>query len=293
MNNSVEILQLRASWFRKIRHFFDSRGFLEVQTPILSRDTVVDRYIEPIPVKVPVQGKAPVDYWLQTSPEFCMKRLVADGADAIYEITPAFRAGENGDQHNIEFTMLEWYRVGDDYQAGMDLLDDFAQATLDVESAKRISYRQAFIDFANVDPFVDKTTDDEQLNQIFIEKIEPALSTIQSAIIYDWPASQCALANVRDDETPVAERFELYVNGIELANGYHELTDADELLRRNQQTNHFREQDGNSRLPEQSRLLDAMRAGLPACCGVALGFDRLLMVATGKKTIAEVLPWIE
>ncbi len=293
MSRSIpEILQLRAEWLGRIRRFFDSRQFLEVQTPVLSPDTVVDRYIEPIPVNVPVQGQGQVDYWLQTSPEFCLKRLLAAGAKAIYEITPAFRGGERGERHNIEFTMLEWYRVGDDYQAGMDLLDEFAVELLGCQPATRITYAEALQQFANLD-VNSSEVNDELLNQRFAEQVEPALQQLGSVIIFDWPESQAALAKLRGDDPAVAERFELFVNGIELANGYHELCDSHELLKRNQHVNQLRKMDGNRALPNESRLLDAMRTGLPACSGVALGIDRMLMVATDSKSLTDVIALIE
>ena len=251
LSSIVDSLRIRADWLSRIRRFFDSRGFLEVQTPVVSRDTVVDRYIEPIPVSVPVQGAADQQCWLQTSPEFCMKRLLAQGATAIYEITPAFRGGECGARHNIEFTMLEWYRVGDDYQAGMDLLDTFSQELLGNPPARRFTYRQVFQDFAGLDPF--DSQDQHDLNQVLSDTIEPAISEMNAVIIYDWPEDQSALAKIRSDDPPVSERFELYVRGIELANGYHELTDPDELMARNIRVNKLRAQDGSRPLRPPAR----------------------------------------
>ncbi len=303
-SNVVEILKLRASWLKKIRTFFDSRGFIEVQTPILSRDTVVDRFIDPIPVSITLQDVGTQQFWLQTSPEFGMKRLLAAGAQAIYQITPAFRAGEMGSHHNIEFTILEWYRVGDDYFAGMDLLDQFSQSLLDQPPALRMTYRDAFMQFSNIDPFAmnaDKgasvensaETWDEQLNYQMATSVEPALSDLSAVILYDWPASQAALARLRSFEEDgrsfqVAERFELYINGIELANGYHELTDPVELLQRNERVNQMRTRANKPALPNHSRLIDAMRTGLPDCSGTALGFDRMLMLVTQADHISQV-----
>ena len=308
----ISTLQQRAQLIKKIRDFFDRRGFFEVDTPVLSRDIVVDRHLHPIQVeRTQVDGvKHSGQFWLQTSPEFAMKRLVAAGAEAIYQIGHAFRAAEKGELHNPEFTMLEWYRVGDDLQAGIDLLADLTRVVFGAASVERISYRSAFQSYAQLDPFDSSIADYQrvaQRNRIQIDEfstvmdldfwrnlllsnvIEPALGHANPVIVFDWPASQSALAKTRGSDPVVAERFELYVQGTELANGYHELLDAEELLQRNQQNNRLRELDGNQALPNESRLLDAMRHGLPACSGVALGIDRLVMLALGKKTIREVM----
>ena len=289
---SIQTIQQRAVILARIRGFFDKRGFFEVQTPALSRDTVVDRYIEPLEVKVSLGGKLR-GFWLQTSPEFAMKRLLAAGARAIYQIGPAFRAAEVGDSHNVEFTMLEWYRVGDSYRQGMDLLDEFAQEILGCPPAERLTYREAFQRFCQVDPFgADPEPGHDELNLVLADHVEPQLKLLDSVILYDWPADQAALARVRNEsELAFAERFELYVRGVELANGYNELTDAAELLARNEAINADRVASGRAALPVDSRLLDAMRYGLPDCCGVALGVDRLVMLALGKSSIQEVMPF--
>ena len=302
---SIETLQQRAKIFAQVRQFFDQRDFFEVQTPVLSQDTVVDRYIEPIPVTLEIAGSSR-PYWLQTSPEFAMKRLLAAGAQAIYQLGPAFRAGEIGAKHNIEFTMLEWYRVGDTYEQGRQLLDDFSQVILQQPAAKQRTYQQLFQEHADFDPFDHRECQqaktqwerlatqtfadhDDFLNWVLAERIEPALRNCDATIIYDWPGTQAALAKTREtDFGEVAERFELYVQGMELANGYHELTSPDELLARNRRVNQQRRADGREALPEESRLLDAMRAGLPGACGVALGMDRLVMMLTGKASFSEV-----
>ncbi len=287
---SMNALRQRARLLGATRAFFDSRGFIEVQTPCLSRDVVVDRYIEPIRVELELPGERG-QFWLQTSPEFAMKRLLAAGAEAVYQLGPVFRGGEAGARHNPEFTMLEWYRMGDDYAAGMTLLDEFSQALLASPPARRISYREAFVEFGGCDPF-SSPVDGDQLNRILVERIEPALrSEVPSTIIYDWPVDQAALARIgtTDEGHAVARRFELFVEGVELANGYHELTDADELLARNIRINELRRGDSRRELPVESRLLDAMREGLPACSGVALGFDRLVMLSMGTTRIDDVL----
>lgn len=317
---SVETLQLRAKLLRRTRSFFDDRGFFEVQTPLLSADTVVDRHLDPVPVRLPsnpydLSSGRPM--WLQTSPEFAMKRLVASGADAIYQITPAFRIGETGKQHNPEFTMLEWYREGDDLSAGMNLLADFVAELLNCETAEIKTIRRVCEEYVGADLLslsadelaalaknkrisipssVDPGDWDTWFDLLFSELVQPRLGQQLPVIVHDYPASQAALAKVRrfENEPPVAERFELFYHGVELANGYNELLDADELTRRNQKVNQQRQADGKPILPESSQLLEAMhvdssQSGLPPCAGVALGFDRLVMLASGATDIREVI----
>jgi elongation factor P--(R)-beta-lysine ligase len=302
---TLDMLRRRAELLRQVRQFFDSRGFLEVETPILSHDTVVDRHLDPIPVTLfaePRQPERGSKLWLQTSPEFCMKRVLAGGATAIYQITKAFRGGpEKGPEHNPEFTIVEWYRVGDDYAAGMQLLSDLAEAILGAGSAERVTYREAFQRQVGFDPLLPGATlplpmgiepdadRDLILDDWLSSLVSPYLGPDRPVILHDYPASQAALARVRPGDPPVAERFELYFRGIELANGYHELLDPAILRERNRTNNTERFADDKYLLPEESRLLAAMDHGLPACSGCALGFDRLVMVATGTKSIQEVM----
>lgn len=309
---SWDVLRKRAALLRGVRQFFDQRGFLEVETPALSADTVVDRHLDPFWVEVaPASAAGPAQrYWLQTSPEFGMKRLLAAGATAIYQVCHAFRRAERGPLHNPEFTLVEWYRTGDSLHEGMQLLDELCQALLGRGPAERITYAAAFLQHAGLDPLV---ADDEQLRRavqrcgasiprslapddrdgwldlLLAEQVQPNLGRGRPAIVYDYPPSQAALARVRPGPPPVAERFELYVEGIELANGYHELLCAEEWRARMRRTNAWRQRDGKEPLPEESRLLQAMEAGLPPCTGCALGFDRLVMVAVGAATLDEVL----
>ncbi len=315
-------LELRATLLRRAREFFFERGFLEVETPLLSADVVIDRHLDPIEVILPEDPRQPTAgrrMWLQTSPEFAMKRLLAAGGKAIYQVTRAFRAAEIGPLHNPEFTMLEWYRVGDAMHEGMELLADLAESLLQRGPTERISYAEAFQRRLNIDPHtapIDELRgaaaadhisapaglDDDRdgwLDLLLVEAIQPDLGRGRPAILYDYPATQAALARVRGAEVwrresgvgsyAVAERFELYVDGIELANGYHELLDPAVLRIRNREGNSARARDGKRPLPEESLLLAAMDAGLPASSGVALGFDRLVMIAAGAKSIAEVL----
>ena len=310
---SLANLRLRAQLLKRLRQFFDERGFLEVETPLLSADTVVDRHLDPLRVTLfddPREPDVGRTLWLQTSPEFGMKRLLAAGAKAIYQVTRAFRGGEIGRLHNPEFTLVEWYRVGDDYHAGMTLLAELAAALLARGPVDRITYRAAFREHADIDPFDATVAElravaharssaappefaaddrDSWLNYLLNACVEPQLGQLAPTILYDYPASQSALARIRDDDPPVAERFELYSHGIELANGFHELLDANTLRNRNRHNNQERRADGKFDLPEDSRLLAAMEHGLPPCTGVALGFDRLVMLAAGATSLADVL----
>jgi lysyl-tRNA synthetase class 2 len=307
-------LRLRAELLRRAREFFGGRGFLEVETPLLSADVVVDRHLDPLSVVLPRDPRRPSEgrrLWLQTSPEFAMKRLLAAGATAIFQVAKAFRAGEQGPLHNPEFTMLEWYRAGDDYAAGMQFLSEFCQAMLGGPAPEQVSYSEAFVRFAGFEPHGATSADlekiarnsriaapaglgrdkDAWLDLLLVERVQPQLGIECPAIVYDFPASQAALAQVRRDASghEVAERFELFVRGIELANGYHELLDAEVLRARAKVANRQRQADGRPALPEESRLLAAMEHGLPPCCGVALGFDRLAMIAAGASRLEEVI----
>jgi elongation factor P--(R)-beta-lysine ligase len=321
---SLDVLRLRAELLARVRKFFTDRGFLEVETPILSADVTVDRHLDPMSTVLANDSRQPQvgrTLWLQTSPEFGMKRLLAAGATAIYQITRAFRNAEIGPLHNPEFTIVEWYRVGDNMQAGMSLLADFCQALLGTPPAERLSYADAIERHVHVNPHIATVSElaavakrlginaplqlsdsrDDWLNLLLAERVEPNLGKTTPTILYDYPASQAALAKTRQEKFSstthqtesvtysVAERFELYFHGLELANGYHELLDAGELSRRNALANVARQKDSKPALPEQSRLLAAMQAGLPACTGVALGFDRLVMLASGAKKLSEVV----
>ncbi len=312
---SNQVLVLRAQTLKKIRQFFEARDFLEVDTPLLSRDTVIDRHIDPIELSLSLNDRerfGAESFYLQTSPEFGMKRLLACGLERIFQIAHAFRLGERGERHNPEFTMIEWYRVGDDLQSGIQLLGELACDLFGSQRYQELSYREAFRRHCDIDPF---TSDCRELFQsarrlevdipvgghedrelicecLLTEVIEPQLGFEQPEIMYDYPASQAALAKVVErDGHQVAERFELYYRGVELANGYHELLDAKELRSRNQQNNALRVLDGKGPLPTESHLLAAMEHGLPACAGVALGFDRLIMLLSQSDKIDEVIPF--
>jgi lysyl-tRNA synthetase class 2 len=305
-------IELRSRVVWGLRKFFHSSGFSEVHTPVLSRDCVVDRHIDPISLPSTALAIADLNgqtYYLQTSPEFCMKRMLAAGATRIYQIAQVFRSGERGSYHNPEFTMVEWYRVGDDLDAAVELLSQLLQAIIPGCQPKRLSYRDAFLQDAGLCPLessvamlasaasqhslaVDanwSSDRDDWLNLLFSEIIQPRLGHSHPTIITDYPASQSALARLSEKDSRVAQRFELFMAGIELANGYHELLSANELAERNQIVNRQRCRDGKPTLPAESQLLEAMRAGLPACSGCALGLDRLLMVIGKAQSIDQVI----
>ncbi len=312
---SIDHLRRRAELLKSARLFFDERGFVEVQTPVLSRDTVIDRHLEPWSVhrdELKLWGFEQAVAYLQTSPEFAMKRLLASGLTAIYQIGPAFRGGERGPLHNPEFTMLEWYRVGESFEQGVLFLEELVCSLLQLEwptSSARVTYAEAFQRYvgldilsAGIDHLAEVACDrrlvesaawsddwDDWCNLLFTELVQPRLGMESPVVVSHFPASQSALAQISLADSRVAERFEIFYRGVELANGYHELLDAAELRRRNQLVNQQRLRDGKICLPEESRLLEAMDAGLPPSVGCALGWDRLVMLACRATSIDEVL----
>lgn len=321
---TLETLRIRAQILDHIRQHFRASEYLEVETPLLSHDTAVDAHLEPFAVTWAQTGEQPdSELYLQTSPEFGMKRLLASGAQAIFQICRVARRGESGRIHNPEFTMIEWYRVGDTYRDQMQFTESLVRSVLAaIDSATnseapraaaafdRHTYDQAFAQHAGrrvLDASLDELRSlaaqhalavpeslehddrDGWLNVLLSHVVEPKLGQDQPEFVYDYPASQAALARVRPGNPAVAERFELYIDGIEVCNGYDELTDADELRQRIATQNQLRIGEGRRELPRDSRLLDAMDCGLPACSGVALGFDRLLMLGMQKTTIDDVI----
>jgi elongation factor P--(R)-beta-lysine ligase len=284
----------------------------EVHTPILSHDTVIDRHIDPIVVAGAALG-LPIfrdtNFFLQTSPEFGMKRLLAAGMQHIYQISPVFRAGERGQFHNPEFTMVEWYRAGEGLSAAVEFLSELVRDVAGFESAMVETYQAVFLRLVDCDPLncglMDLTTiaqrfelnvelnwsdsRDDWLDLLFAEVIQPQLGRDRPTIVTHYPATQSALARICKDDPRTSERFELFINGVELANGYHELLDGNELEQRNRVAAAQRIADGKPALPIHNFLVDAMHAGLPACSGCALGLDRLLMTVTHADSIEEVI----
>jgi len=301
---SMPALQQRALLYQKIREFFLQRQVLEVDVPVLSEYATVDPFIDSLATSVMAKT-----HYLQTSPEFFLKRLLAAYQQDIYSLGKAFRQGERGARHNPEFTMLEWYRVGWDEQALMEEVKQLLALFLPGLSWQRVSYRALFQHHLQLDPHsatvaelkacaqqhIDSGFDTEDrhswLDLLFSHCVEPQLPTGLIGV-YDYPACQVALAQLGVDEQGhcVAKRFELYLNGLELANGYRELSDAEEQTRRFKQDQQYRQQNGLPDLPYDESLVNALKQGaFPECSGVALGVDRLLMAVMQVTDIAHVL----
>lgn len=297
----ISTLFQRAEFIKNIRAFFYSRNFLEVETPILSQHTVTDPFLASFSTD---------QFFLQTSPEYHMKRLLAAGSGPIFQITKAFRQDEAGTRHNPEFTMLEWYRPGYTHHQLMDEMDDLLILLLQTEQAIRMTYQAAFEQHLAINPLIASISElkncaethgiqlsynqidsnnmpkDTWLDLLMSHCIEPHLGKLTPVFIYNYPASQAALSVTHDN---IGERFEVYYQGIELANGFHELTDATEQRRRFEKN---LTQRRRSQLPELSLdeyFLAALENGFPASSGVALGLDRLIMLALNKKNIQEVM----
>lgn len=297
-------LRRRAELLGRTRSFFAARGVLEVETPLLASASVTDLHLASFEVPCPSRVR-----FLQTSPEFAMKRLVAAGSGAVYQICKAFRRDEAGRYHNPEFTILEWYRPGWDHHALIDEVDALLSELLGTPPGERLTYAELFESRLGIDPHREETgrlgdlaarhgievahpedVDRDSWLQLLLSRlIEPGLGRGRPAFVLDFPASQAALARLRQGDPPVAERFEVYVEGVELANGFHELADADEQLRRFEDDLARRRARGLEEVPIDGRLLAALRHGLPDSAGVALGFDRLVLLATGTERLADVL----
>lgn len=296
---SNAVLHKRAELYRSIREFFHTRNVLEVETPSISRYGVTDPHI----ASLTVTGRG----WLQTSPEFAMKRLLAAGSGCIFQICKAFRDGEAGAYHNPEFTLLEWYRIDFDDHRLMDEVEQMLVLVLGGEGSMRCSYGDLFQQRLDIDPHqasrgelkklvnqhidisspcVDK---DQCLELLFSHLLQPGLTGL--SFVHDYPASQAALARLAVDAngTTIARRFECFFNGIELANGYYELTDAEEYLHRCETDNVRRAAYGFPAMEVDARFVAAMQQSLPDCAGIALGLDRLLMLMVGASSINEVL----
>jgi lysyl-tRNA synthetase class 2 len=303
-------LKARAAILQQIRYFFIERGVLEVETPTLSAAALSSPAIDSFVTRYTGPGHAAgANLYLHTSPEFPMKRLLAAGSGPIYQLGKVFRQGEAGRRHNPEFTLLEWYRPGFDHHALMDEVAALVAPILGLrEVAERLSYRDAFMRYATVDPFVAtidelRTTAhrlgiesfdageerDIWLDLILSHRIEPHLGTGGLCFLTDYPASQAALARLNPDNPAVAERFELYYRGVELANGFHELGDSIEQRQRFEAELAERAAQQRETPPMDELLLAALESGLPECAGVALGVDRLVMLTVGAASLDEVI----
>jgi elongation factor P--(R)-beta-lysine ligase len=300
---SIETLRFRAVFLAKIRDFFNQRGYLEVETPIMAQHGVTDVYLSNI--QASFRGKA---YNLQTSPEYHMKRLLAAGSGSIFQLARVFRDDELGRWHNPEFTMLEWYRLDIDHLTLLSEVEALLRLTLDCAPIIQYTYQQAFITHCGLDPFnttiaelknilsrfdlalvlpEDEQDIDQYLFLLMSFVVEPQLAHEQAPVaIVNFPPSQAALAQITDN---VASRFEVYYQGVELANGFHELTCPKLQSKRFESDLSVRKQQNLPLPTPDTYLLQALEAGLPNCSGVALGIDRLLALALQKDNITEVL----
>jgi elongation factor P--(R)-beta-lysine ligase len=300
-------LELRAESHRRVRAFFAERGMLEVETPALSASAPTDRHIHPLHTEVAGQGRR----YLQSSPEFPMKRLVAAGFGDCWQACRVFRDGEDGRLHNPEFTLVEWYRTGWDDARLIDEVDALVRTVLsghrDLQPATRITWSEAFeavtgrapgtvgIDsgrdlLAAAGVEAPASADESELqNLVMGAVVAPRLGHDAPCFVTDWPIAQAALARPRDDDPTRAARFELFIDGIELCNGFHELCDPVEQRARFDADNALRRAAGVPAMPVDRNLIAALESGLPDCAGVAVGFDRLIMLALGTADIRDVL----
>ncbi len=300
---SIDMLHKRAETMARIRAFFNARGYLEVETPVMAKFGVTDVYLSNI--KALFRGQP---YCLQTSPEYHMKRLLAAGSGPIFQLARVFRDDELGRWHNPEFTLLEWYQLGIDHHQLMDEVDALLQLILSCPPIVKKTYQQVFMEICELDPMAanvlalrqtvtrfdlgnvlaaDEPDRDQYLFLLMSHIVEPALADEKAPIIiHDFPTSQAALAQVKDG---VAERFEVYFRGIELANGFHELTDVEAQRLRFQEDNQARIANGIEVSAPDAYLLAALHHGLPSCSGIALGLERLLALAMNQPSIAATL----
>lgn len=307
----LEMLRLRAALNAMVRLFFAERDVLEVETPILSQAGNTDPNIESFTTTFSGHVDAGSrTRWLRTSAEFPLKRLLAEGVGDCYELGRVFRNGEAGGRHNPEFTMLEWYRLGWDHVQLVEETVALVQRALALvgREAQVVSctYRELFQQSLDLDPFaageaelraalhgieLDATglVRDDWLDLLLTHRIQPCFPARRITVVRDWPASQCALARIRQGDPPVAERFELYLGQLELANGYHELIDAAEQHERFMRDLATRQARVAPLPPVDMRLIHAMARGIPACAGVAVGVDRLLMAMADTHRVAEIL----
>lgn len=305
----VAVAQQRARLLQRAREFFRQRNVLEIDTPILGEAAVSDPGIESIATKLAL---APTQtFYLQTSPEFYMKRLLAAGFPDIFEIGKVFRDAELGRSHQPEFTLIEWYRLGLKFEQIIQETVAFIETLLDssriTAAADHFNYRDAFQRFADIDPMAAnmdqlfKRLDADQdlqnslgdsvdacLDLLMATRIAPQFKTDRLTVVQHYPASQAALARICPDDVTVADRFEVFFGSLELANGYVELTDAAEQRRRCAADQDKRKKGNAPIRPLDEKFVASLESGLPACAGVAVGFDRLLMIHAGTKDIRDV-----
>lgn len=306
--DSTQLIKSRAGLFTYLREFFAAEELVEVDTPLLYSSASPEPYLHHLSLSLNRQK-----HYLQSSPEFAMKRLLAESKLSMFQICKAFRDEESGSRHLPEFTLLEWYML--DWQLGqlVDQVSRLLQPLLGFQQTHCVSYGECFQNTLSINPHlaslenlhallknktsavnVDSFTRDECLHLLFADVIEPALDKQVLSFVYDFPASQAALATVVSDEKnqPVAKRFEVFFGGMELANAYQEETSADELRQRFEKQNLIRKAYGAEVVPVDEGLLEALENGFPECAGIALGVDRLLMLTSGSKHIRDVV-WTE
>jgi len=311
----VKIARRRLEILDKVRTFFRSRDLLEVETPVLSRGISTDCHIDvfsseffPSGYGTPGQGK---QYYLQTSPEFHMKRMLAEGYPDIFQISRVFRNGELGSRHNPEFTMIEWYRRNFTMNMLIEEVADLCRSILGRIQVLTMSYRDLFTGCGAPDP-LEATTEElfafcksfdscapaftmrsDALNYVLSGFVEPGIPHECMVFVHNFPSDQAFLAMVDQADPRTARRFECYYKGLELCNGYEELADSSENERRMNEQNEIRKTMKKPALPANQPFIEALQKGIPPCAGVALGLDRLVMVALGASSIDEVVafPW--
>jgi len=302
---SPDIIRARAELLSRIRAFMTERGILEVETPMLGHCSITDPFIEPLSTSVSLPDRTEKEVlYLHTSPEYCMKRLLAAGAGSIYQICKVFRDAELGQRHQPEFSMLEWYRIGFDHhdliRECMELLD-----VLGIGPCRKTSYQALFHQYTGLDPhtaeldalrqyamhkgYADPQSGRHELLDFIFNRVVVDGMNNETVFVYDYPECMAALARISQGPQKVAERFELFIKGMEIANGFHELCDASEQRQRFMQEQEIRMQQGKSITELDEYLLKALEQGIPDCAGVAIGLDRLLMVISQCPDIEDVL----
>lgn len=305
---SLKVLQERSTLLQKIRNYFASQDSLEVETPSISKFPTIDEHIDSIEVYLSSQ-KTPS--YLISSPEYHMKRLLCSGMPSIYQICKAFRKDELGNHHNAEFTIIEWYQLGVDDRQLMKATDKFLQHVLDTDPAEFITYKALFLKYLNVDPFkltpcsflrcceefcitppkdltIENCNIEDQLSFLMGFYIEKKIGHQKPVFVYHYPANQSALAKIDPSQNQVSQRFEVFYKGLELGNGYHELQDYQSHLDRFKSILKKRKESGQTDYHIDCNFMDAIKHGLPHCSGIAVGFDRLLMIKTGIDDIDKV-----
>lgn len=303
---NVDLIAARAALNRSIRAFFEARDFLEVETPQLVEAAGTDPYLDPVAVQL-TYGPRRFEMSLHTSPEFAMKELVAAGLPRIYQLCHVWRDGEVTPLHNPEFTILEWYRAHVPYDAIMDDVEALVASALGItQPFARVTMRDAWLQACGIDPIATAGSHaalceaagvtrwqrwDELFFELMLERVEPWIAAQGPMFVTEWPVQLAVLARRCEHDARVAERFELYIDGVELANGFGELTDAKEQRARFASDNAERVALGRPQQPMPERFLSVLERGLPPCSGVAVGVDRVLMLQTGATSLQQLLPW--